>query len=82
MSALSRYKSRPTQVQDTDTYPGGLEQTERSSPFPTTDSILRRGKGFRREQRSLFPTTTAKCQHALATSLGAFSFTVGGISES
>ena len=64
-SALSRYESRPTQVQETDNYPGGLEQIERSAPFPTNDSILCRGKGFRSEQRSLFTTTTAKCQHAL-----------------
>ena len=68
-SAVSRYESRPTQAQQTDNYPGGLEHKERRSPFPTNDSILCPGRGFRREQRSLFPTTTAKCQHALAISV-------------
>ena len=61
---VSRYEYRPTQTQQTGNYPGGLEQMERRSPFPTNDSVLCRGRGFRREQRSLLPTT-AKCQHAL-----------------
>ena len=66
-SAVSRYESRPTQAQQTDNYPSGLEHKERRSPFPTNESVLCRGRGFRSEQRSLFTTTTAKCQHTLAT---------------
>ena len=40
ISVLSRYESRPTQVQQIDNYPGGLEQMGRRSPFPTNDSVL------------------------------------------
>ena len=64
-TAVSRYESRPTQAQEADNYPGGLEWMERRSPFPTNDSVLCRGRRFRREQRSLFPTT-AKCRYTLA----------------
>ena len=64
-STVSRYESRPTHAQETDNYLGGLEQMERRSPFPTNDSVLCRGRGFRSEQRLLYPATTAKCQHAL-----------------
>ena len=66
-SAVSRYESQPTLAQQIDNYPGGLEHKERRSPFPTNDSVLCRGRGFRRKQRSLFPPTSAKCQHALVT---------------
>ena len=63
--AVSRYEYRPTQARQIDNYPGGLEQMERRSPFPTNDSVLCRGRDFRSEHRSVLTTTTAKCQHAL-----------------
>ena len=68
--AVSRDKYTPTQAQQTDDYPGDLEHRERRSPFPTNDLFLCRGRGFRSEQRSLFTTTTAKCQHALGIKAG------------
>ena len=46
------------QAQETDNYADGLEQMERRDPFPTNASAFCPGSGFRREQRSLFPTTT------------------------
>ena len=50
-------ETRPTHAQGCDNYRGGLDQMERSSPFPTNDLVLCCGKGFRIEQRSLFYTT-------------------------
>ena len=45
-SAVSRYEYRPTQAQETDNCPGRFKHKERSSPFPTNDSVLCPGKGF------------------------------------
>ena len=39
-SAVSGYESQPTQAQQTDDYPGGLEQMERRLLFPTNGSVL------------------------------------------